>query len=288
MRIIIPVITAAIGTASAANLMINLHTDGTGAVSGAANLTLSPAHASGAIPASETTWNNRNTTATTSSLLYSDGSSAAGVTLTFGSESATTANSIDYSTAATINVIAVDGTDSNTAGNITLMGSANSIYGSGTTSSNTAPARAGWLGNASGTNDGLGLRIDGLEAGVYTIYVLGRNTNSSATRSTDFFAGAGPLSGAFDYSTLMASTAANSAVPNTNPTGYDAFIDGENFVSINVTLADGDSLYLASDGNPTGGELRGFMNMVQIVSVPEPSALLFSLAGGLLAFRRRR
>lgn len=279
---------AGAASAPAANLMINFHTDGTGAVSGAENLTLSPGHATGAIPSGESTWNNLDSTAAPSSLLYSDGSTATGVTLVIGSESASLANTIDYSTAATINVTAVDGTDSATPGNIGLMSSPNSIYGNGTTSSNTAPARAGWLGNAGGSNDGLGLRIDGLAAGEYAIFMLGRNTNSSATRATDFFAAAGSLAGTFDYSALTAATAANSAVPNSNPAGYDAFIAGENYVSIHVTLADGESLFLASDGNPDGTELRGFMNMVQIVQVPEPSTSLLSLLAGTLLFRRRR
>ena len=285
---ILAVLLGAISAAPAANIMINLHTDGTGAVSGPENLTLSPGHRTGLIGTDETSWNNFDSTGPFSSLVYSDGTPADGVSVTFGSESSTTAGLIDYSTTATINVVAVDGTDSNTAGNIRLTGSADSIYGNGTTASNTAPARAGWLGNASGPNDGLGLRIDGLAAGSYTVMILGRNTNSSATRATDFFGGTGVEAGTFDYSGLTAFTAANSAVPDTNPTGYDTFIAGENYATFNLSLADGDSLFLAADGNPAGTELRGFINMVQIVSVPEPSVSLLGLASGLMLLRRSR
>ena len=68
---------------------------------------------------------------------------------------------------------------------------------------------------------------------------------------------------------------------------YSSFIEGENFQAINFTIAEGDSFFLAADGGNDAVDRRGFLNMVQIVSVPEPSVALL-VAVGLLSFFRRR
>ena len=60
-----------------------------------------------------------------------------------------------------------------------------------------------------------------------------------------------------------------------------------NYVALDITLADGDSLFLASDGG-TAAESRGFLNMVQIVAIPEPASALLGTLGLLALLRRRR
>jgi len=287
----LPLLLATACTASAANLMINLRTpDGSNANAGGdvagADLTLSPAHAAGAIPGSETTWNNFSATAPSSSLSYADGSAASGVTVTFGSESGSLVDTLDYTTTATINTTALRGSGGGTPGTTTLLADAGSVYGDGDGPSNTAAGRAGWFGNASGANDGMGLRVDGLTAGDYTVYLMGRNTNSSSATPMNLFVASASLSTLFDYSVLTPVLEGNLQVPDTEPTGHNTFRAGDNFVAVHVTVGDGESLYIATDG--AGSEVRGFLNMVQISAVPEPSVALLALGGGLLLLRRRR
>ncbi|WP_193210436.1 hypothetical protein [Luteolibacter marinus] len=289
MKTLVPTLSAALLAASsplqASSLLLNFHTthgSDPGAVGGS-YLDLSPGHASGAVAASETTWNNFATTAASSSLSYGDGSSATGVTVTFGSETSAGSGTIGFG-AATINTAALYGSGGGVGGFENLVSNAGSIYGDGNNTGNSAAGRAGWLGGAS--NTAIGLRVDGLTAGEYTVYVMGRNTNSNvAELPITLYAGSGALSSTFGFSALTGSVESNFGAATPNPAAYNSFIAGDNYVALNVTLGAGDSLFLASDG--TGTETRGFFNMVQIVAVPEPSGAL--LGGiGLLAFLRRR
>lgn len=275
--------------ASAANLMLNFRSTSTNtAASGdvtAAYYTLSPAHNDGAIPLAQTTWNNFSGTGASSSLTNADGTSATGVTLTFGSERVANSGSIDYSYVTGITISALYGSGGGTNGQQNLTGNSASIYGNGNNSSNSAAARAGWLGAA---NSAIGMRLDGLAAGDYRIYVMARNTNSNAVVAAPMYlyATTGASASTFGFSSLTPATEANTTYPTSNPTAYNAFDEGVNYVAIDVTVTAGQSLFLASDGAATG-ETRGFLNMVQIVSIPEPSVPL--LAGlGLLALGRRR
>ncbi len=73
---------------------------------------------------------------------------------------------------------------------------------------------------------------------------------------------------------------ANTGYPNTTP--FNTFDEGNNFVSFDLTPAAGEPPFLAS-----AGETRGFLNMVQIASMPEPSVWMSGLAGLVPLFRRR-
>ena len=276
--------------ASAANLMLNFRSTSANAASSgdvtSGYYTLSPGHDAGTIPITETSWNNFSTTASSSSLTYSDGTAASGVSVTFGNESAASSGIISYTTVAGINTTALYGNGGAAPGNLALTSNAGSIYGSGNNSTNSAVGRAGWLGAA--VNTAIGMRVDGLAAGDYQIYVMSRNTNSNAASVPQFlYATTGASSTSFTFSAVTAATQANTGFANTDPTAYNAFDEGENFVLINVTLAAGQSLFLAADG-ATSGETRGFFNMVQIVSVPEPAITLLGSLGLLSLLRRRR
>jgi hypothetical protein len=279
---------------SAANLMINLRTNSSNsAASGdvaSPYLTLSPAHAAGTVANSETVWNSFSSTAASSSLLYSDGTSASGVTLTFGAETSAGAGTIDLGSVSSINISSVYGTGGSTAGQLSLVGNAGSIYGSGNNSSNSAVGRAGWIGGGTaGSGIALGMRVDGLAAGEYRVYVMARNTNTNATTATpmNLYATAGAFATSFTFSALTAEIQANTTFPSSNATAYNTFEDGVNYVALNITLADGDSLFLAADGG-TAAESRGFLNMVQIVAIPEPASALLGTLGLLALLRRRR
>lgn len=274
--------------ANAANLMLNFVSTSTNAAAAGSVIpeyaTLSPAHATGSIASSQTTWNNLNSTTVSTPLKYSDGSTATGVNVTFSSELTAGGGVLSFGTS-NLNLSALYGSGGGQGTNLSLTGDPLSIYGNGNNSSNTAVGRAGWLGGAA--NTAIGMRIDGLSAGSYLIYVMARNTNSNGVAAPiNLFASAAVSSNSFNFSTLTPSQEANSIYPVGDTTSYNSFVQGENYVVMPVTVGAGQSLFLASDG-ASSAELRGFLNAVQIVAVPEPSALLLS-AVGLLAWGRRR
>lgn len=274
--------------ASAQDLLLNFYsTSSNGAASGPVSdpyLALSPAHVVGGLAG--TSWNNLNSASGSSSLVSSNGTSATGVSITFGLELVAGDGIIDFTFGDAINVGALYGSGGGTPGQQSLVGDPLSIYGEGNNSLNSAPARAGWLGtgSAGSTGTAIGMRVDGLAAGVYTIYVMGRNTNGNAVATPmDFFAATGPGSEAFNFSELVGTRAENPVFPDTNPMAYNAFIEGENYVAIQVTIGEGESLFLASDG-ASSSETRGFLNLVEIVAVPEPGTWALLGLGGLALF----
>ncbi len=290
MKKILPLASACLalsgGFASAVSLMLDF---GPTTVTGS-DATLSPGHDSGVIPAGETSWNSLASSASTDSLVWSDGNAASGITLTLG-RSAAASTVIDYTTAVVNVGLAGSG---GAGGRQNLVSAANSIYGG------TAPGRDAFFGaptGSSGTSDSaIGLRLDGLAAGQYTIYTMARNTNTNgADTPMTVYVSTGTLGTTFDFSTALANaTQSNIAYFNPgspNPPAYtdeySRFIEGENYIALSVTIAAGESLFLAVDG-ASSTETRGFLNMVQVVQVPEPSIALLGAFGFLALFRRRR
>ncbi len=270
------------GHSSAAALLLNFRTPAGGDVSGS-YLTLDPAHATGAVPLSETTWNNFGSTAASSSLSWSDGSAATGVTITFGIEVTGGDDVLSYTTSDNFNT-GLAGSGGAVPGNENLTANPDSIYGSGTGSDNTAPGRAGWFGNS---GRAIGFRVDGLPEGEYALYAMARNTNSNPDGvSMDVHTTTGASATSFDFSSTTPVTQTNPSYPS-GSTEYTSFASPDNYVLTAFTIGAGDSLFLAVEGS--SAELRGFLNTVQIVAVPEPgAAMLGLLATGLLALRRRR
>lgn len=268
------------GLSSAANLMLDF---GPTAV-GSDYQTLSPGHSSGTVSTDQVTWNHISSM-TPPSLSYGNGSTASGISLTMGQESTPGNNTVDFSTA--ISNLALAGTGGGTAGRQNLL-TTGSIYGNN--SSSTAVARDGFFGGGTGSvGSAVGLRVDGLASGQYLIYVMSRNTNSnnSPGAAMNVFANTGESSETFDFASLSAFSQSNVTYASSGYAGqYSSFVNGENYVVIDVTLGDNDSLFLAVDG--TGTENRGFLNMVQIVQVPEPASAFLAATGFILFLRRRR
>jgi hypothetical protein len=219
----------------------------------------SAAHSAGAVPLSEVSWNNITTGDVASGLVWSNGSNATGVSVNLG-VSPEDSDVINFT---------------NNPGSVGLGSTLNTgIY------SGTRPARYGtWAGGTAGQNIALGIRIDGLAAGTYTLYFTGRNTNNSGALGSIFYAAAGGTVGTFDFS-AVGNTA---SVTNSTSASY---IQGDNYNTLTVTLTAGQSLYLATQGADGSTEERGFFNSLEIV--PEPGTALLLGAGFLLVLRRRR
>lgn len=218
--------------------------------------TLSMGHFAGAVPGTEVSW-NQIVNADNSSLVYSDGTAATGVAVVVGRSLAGISNSVDYA--------------KKVISSSALGGSASwGIY------TNTSPIRDGIFATGTSTlpTNALGIRVDGLAAGTYTLYVSGRNTSSGITAPMRFFATNGPSSGTFAFSTNTTPSVveANSGTPvGGTPTQADAitstFAYGDNCAHLVVTLNSGESLFLVSVG-AAANEYRGFLNAVQIVAGP--------------------
>jgi PEP-CTERM putative exosortase interaction domain len=278
--------------ASAQTLMLDF---GPNAITAGAETT-SPGHAVGTIPLADTAWNHITTSAPVSTLKFANGTNATGVSLTMGQEATGGSNIINYSTA--ITNLALQGNTSAATGKQNLRGPG-SIYGdiqnaSAENAVNTA-GRDGFFGGGASTSDGaaIGLRIDGLAVGNYVVYVMARNTNvtSSAANSMNIYSFVGAFSGTFDFNSLDPVTEVNTNYASAGYAGqYTVFTAGENYVAINVSIGEGQSLFLAIDGAILDIERRGFLNMVQVVAVPEPAELSMLVAAGLglLVLVRRR
>ncbi len=125
-----------------------------------------------------------------------------------------------------------------------------------------APARCArrhFGGSGGGNNLAVGVRVNGLPAGIYTLYVHGRNTSTALTASLLLYATNGPGADTYSFTT----NGATFFVSNTAPALTNSFVEGNNFGVLTVTLAAGESLYLATEG-ATVAETRGFFNTVEI------------------------
>lgn len=218
----------------------------------AADATKDPAHAIGLVPLTETTWNT--ITADTNTLYQADGALASGVTLDLG-----------RSTAGVDTIHFSDNGFSVSA----LGGSVNG----GALYSGTSPVKDGIFGGSGGANNlAVGLRVNGLATGTYTIFVHGRNTSTAVTASLRWYATNGPSASTYNFS-LNDATA---FVANASPANTNSFIEGDNFGVLTVTLASGDSLYVACEGT-VAAEMRGFINAITIYAgVPVLPAKLTS------------
>ena len=245
--------------------------------------TLSPGHDDGTFSGSDTFWNTI-TSNTPPALRYSDDTPASGVTMVLGQEASVGNGIISYST--NIEKTNLAGSGAGSAGQ-------QSPYGVGSIYEGTAAGRDGFFGGGSSTaGAAIGLRLDGLAAGDYIAYMMGRNTNtnapsSSASLATSFHVTTGASSGTFTFGSAPAEIAANLTYASDGYADeYNSFDEGNNFVAISFNVADGDSVFIAADS--AGTDARGFLNMVQIVAVPEPSSALLGALGCLFLTRRRR
>lgn len=282
--LVLPLLLAASLPATAANLMLDF---GATAVA-SPYLTLSPGHSVAAIPGTQTSWNTVSTTANRTDLLNSDGTTATGITLDLGQEATGGDNIINFGTA--ITSLALAGSGGGVPGQQSLLGTG-AIYGDNTGS--TAAGRDAFFGSGGSTltaQTAIGLRIDGLEAGDYKVFVMARNTNSNAAAyPMNLFTTTGSSATNFNFSALTAASQSNAGYAAIGYSGqYNTFVNGENYRVIDFTITTGNSFFLAVDGGDSTLDNRGFLNMVQIVSVPEPSAALLGSLGLLFLFRRRK
>ncbi|MFA6962754.1 MAG: PEP-CTERM sorting domain-containing protein [Opitutaceae bacterium] len=246
-------------SATASTLMLDF---GPTAVTGDDRI-VSPYHT--VIPTfTDTAWNQVQTSAITSGLLYSDGTAATGITVSVGRSSSLAWQTLTFAGAPSSIAL---GTNSNTGVFAGTSAGRDAInYGASTT-----------------TTTVVGVAVGGLAAGTYDIYIVGYNTNNTAASSVDmgFWALATSSTANLDTTTYLSSPQAAST---NSVTG--SWIEGSNYVKLSVTLAANQYMTIFSHGT-TSDEMRGFLNSVQIVStssIPEPSTTAVLSGLGILVF----
>lgn len=231
----------------------------------------SPGHATGDVSASETIWNQVQTADVASGLVFSDGSAATGVGIDIGTETTSTSNVIGFATQPTSS----------------LLGN-NGAYSTGIYGSADAPARDFIFNSFNSEPWAIGLKVTGLAAGTYKVYVSGANVNGASAGTMNFFADAVAVgAGTFDFS-----AAPTGAATNLSSAAASWLVD-VNYSVLTISISEGQDLALAASGTGTSSGGRGFLNSLEIVrvsSIPEPGTYAVILGGlalaGCVAVRR--
>jgi len=209
----------------------------------------------------------------TSGLLFTDGTSATGLSLTYGGGLGTTAT------------FPLSGSGLSISTGLTGTALGTGIY------ANSSASKDGFFWNATGgaaQQTTLALSIGGLSAGTYQVYMAGRNTNSSFGTgiSEQFYSTITGTTPTSQNTTLLTGTI------ETNSTSA-SFIQGDNYVMLTETITAGQFLNIYANGFTGAGvnEDRGFLNYIELVpvaAVPEPgSFILLAMGFVLLALFRK-
>ena len=258
-------VLAALGFSSGASLAQVLMLDfGPTPVSGS-NQINSPYHT--AVPSfSGSNWNQIQVTDVTSGLLYGDGSATSGLNLNIGATTTATTSSSTF--------VLTNAPSGNTAlGTLTNTG----VY------AGTSVGTDGIFTSSAGNARAVGFQLTGLAAGTYDVYVTARNTSSNANYTQTAFVGTSAVGNfALNGAGMTAETLSFASAA----TATSSWIEDANYLKFTVTLTAGSGLNVATLGG--GGEVRGFLNSVQIVAVPEPAIpVMLGVAAVLFGFRRR-
>ena len=228
-------------TVSSNNVRSLLLDFGPTAVSTLTDKISSPAHAVGGLSILQTNWNTGLMADTASGLVYSDGTPATGVSLDMG-RSAAGSGVIDFN----LN----DFISNNALGGAQNTG----IY------ADNSPVKDAFYGGSGGGNAlAAGIRVDGLPAGTYTVYVAGRNTSTSTTVPEQFF-----FTNSVPATTYAFNNSPSVYQQNNSPATISGFVTADNCNRMVVNLGAGQSFYLAAAG-VLANELRGFINAVEIL-----------------------
>ncbi|WP_309380245.1 PEP-CTERM sorting domain-containing protein [Cerasicoccus frondis] len=237
-----------------------------------ADLTNSPGHEDGGLTGADTSWNLVQVTDISSGLVTSTGTASA-VGINLGVESTSSSNIINFGS---------QPSSSSQLGTQLFSG----VY------SNTSVARDGIFNSFNSEPWAIGVKLDGLAAGEYNIYITARNTNTLTAQPTTVFGDAiSNTDATFDYNSITGSSIAN-GTNSTSSGPYTGFEEGGNYGFLTITLSAGQSLALAISGDGAGNDGRGFLNSIEIVAVPEPSTYVTLMASltllGALAIRRKK
>jgi Concanavalin A-like lectin/glucanases superfamily/Immunoglobulin I-set domain/Immunoglobulin domain len=244
-------VLSAVASAPAASLMLDF---GPTTIAGSDG-TNSPAHSLGFVPMGETSWNK--ITVDNSSLVYSDGSTATGVAVVLGRTDAGVTNTVNFNNKL-INSTGLTGSGAGLNSGVYAGTSAlrDGIFATGTSSIAT---------------NALGMRVDGLPAGEYTVYFAARNSNIGSSMTEQVFVTNATSTASYTFTSSPSVFQLNAYSGGPTLT----FALGDNYNKMVITLGTGESLYVACVGT-NATEKRGFLNFVQIVPVTDTPPLVLA------------
>ncbi|MEM9753752.1 MAG: PEP-CTERM sorting domain-containing protein [Planctomycetota bacterium] len=141
---------------------------------------------------------------------------------------------------------------------------------------------------------GVGIAVSGLAPGVYDFYLTAFRGDGATNGSRDYRTAWGvsdaPIT---DFTPTVSVPTFSEVLENSDPDTVDSWVAGDNYLTGRFTIAGNDILSLHVDspdlaGPDAGSAFIGVVNSLEIVPIPEPSALTLLGLGGLAALRRRR
>jgi hypothetical protein len=238
----------------------------------------SPAHATGSIPSSNTSWDKLNRDNATSPTWYTTISSSLG-----------TGGTLRYSTARGNTEAASDGGTAqfSTTNDVAAASSTPSsgIWGTTLTSSYIVDI------TSANRRDPVAVAIGNILPGEYHVYLVAHHAgNLNVPLNVGYSLQAGSPATTLNFGTSMGSTATLTPSLNT-----DVWVAGEDYIRWTVTVTDVNEtlVVMVNNANNTGTGLanQATISSLQIVAVPEPStyaALLGLLVLGFVVYRRRK
>jgi len=129
----------------------------------------------------------------------------------------------------------------------------------------------------------VGVRISGLAAGTYDIYISGRNTNTnSGVHMRYYYETVDSSSGNTSYSTGNSHLMYYPSLADLTAAGtLNTWEQDEDYALFQYTIADGEDIVVAASS-------RGFIATMGIAVVPEPATMALLGIGGIAALLRRR
>jgi len=194
------------------------------------------------------------------SLSYADGSTASGITLSIGWSSQA------YTVRMASNI------------DTTVRQVTGSTVVSGVFAGNSVGKDFFIVGSGNAENNALALRIGGLAAGSYDLYLTGINTSAVlGATPMSFFASSSLTDSTFAYNNV---TWDDSAMVTNDQTA--TWQEGKNYAVLHLTVSAGEDVTLLASGANVNSQWRGILNSLEIVAVPEPSVGILFGTGSLV------
>ncbi|MDP6542723.1 MAG: PEP-CTERM sorting domain-containing protein [Phycisphaerae bacterium] len=209
-----------------------------------------------------------NSDVSAGNLVFADGSTASGIALDTGVETASGSYAIDWSSSVVTQMSGSSGAPKYARGPVIRD------Y-----------MRGGYGGPMETFDRMIAIRISGLAPGEYDVYAIATDSYMQADSNVQYGATFDLYVGADNgQATTNLQGFANGRVTNLG----SKWIDGDTYWRTNVSVGAGENLVIGSERIEPWWGRRGQFNAIQIVPTPEPATMSLLGLGGVVALLRRR